>query len=229
MPNYTQLVASELPSGYTHGCKYTSITIDVPVYLKYLFQLTKQNDIVTIREALPTFSLHNALSEAQRLILHQYAGSSKEVVAAFVNATGISARELVPDDNVYPIRGQTVVVEGVSKRLTTAHFKTADLGPADPQIIYVIPRAASRNTVLGGTKQEGNWDSSANEETTKKIIENAKQFCPELLDEKGDFKVLDVKVGLRPGRKDGPRIEVESVGDFTVCHAYGNAGGGRYK
>jgi D-amino-acid oxidase len=228
MPDYTEIQSREIPFGYTHGCKYTSITVDVPVYLNYLYQRTKLNDVTIIQETLPTSSFHDALARAKEVVFQKFTGSNKENVAAYVNATGISAKRLVPDDGIFPIRGQTVVVEGVSKRLTTTHFETAGLGPTDPQITYIIPRAASQTTVLGGTKQVGNWDSLPNEETTRKIIENAKQFAPELLDDKGEFKVLEVKVGLRPGRKGGPRIEVERVGDYTVCHAYGNAGGGLF-
>jgi D-amino-acid oxidase len=41
---------------------------------------------------------------------------------------------------------------------------------------------------------------------------------------------VSVNVGFRPGRKSGPRIEIEEVGEGrqkkVVCHQYGHAGGG---
>lgn len=62
---------------------------------------------------------------------------------------------------------------------------------------------------------------------TKKILENTKEWAPELLTGRdGGFEVLSSQVGLRPGREGGARVEVERVEEFVVCHAYGHASGG---
>jgi D-amino-acid oxidase len=229
MKSFIELESEDIPFGFNYGCKYTSVAIDVPAYLDFLFNSCKKNGALILETTLPTStSFHGTLIKAKDIIKEKFAGTNRESVSAFVNATGISARVLVPDENVFSIRGQTVVVEGVSERITTAHFPTSNLGPNDPDITYVVPRAVSGQTILGGTKQEGNWESKPNSETTKKIIESARQYTPELLDENGEYKVLGVKVGLRPGRKGGARLEVERLGDILVCHAYGNAGGGKF-
>ncbi len=146
--------------------------------------------------------MRETLLQAADVIKDKFAGTTRETVSAFVNATGISAGTLVPDENVFPIRGQTVVVQGVANRITTAHFPTSELGPTDPQITYVIPRSVSGTTILGGTKQDGNWESTPNPETTEKIINTAKQYTPELLDENGEYKVLGVKVGSVLGERE---------------------------
>jgi D-amino-acid oxidase len=226
--DYTELSEEHLPSGYVYGCKYTSVSIDVPVYLEYLHSTCIAKGVKTIHASLPvTSSFEETLLAVKDFVKKHFSGTTRENVAAFVNATGISAKTLVPDEAVFPIRGQTVVVKGVSQRITTAHFPTDHLAPTDPSVMYIIPRGTSGTTVLGGTQQKGNWKSTDDSGTSQKILENAKQFAPELLNENGEFEVLHVKVGLRPGRAGGARLEVEQIGDILVCHAYGNAGGGK--
>jgi glycine/D-amino acid oxidase-like deaminating enzyme len=81
-------------------------------------------------------------------------------------------------------------------------------------------------TILGGTKDIGDWSAEPNPSTTEEILRRAKEWVPELLDASGNFQVLSVQVGLRPARKGGVRVEMERVDKFVVCHAYGHAGAG---
>ena len=67
----------------------------------------------------------------------------------WVNATGLGARALVSDNQVYPVRGQTVVVKGEASMIRTRDGKGG--------IKYVLPRKGAGTTVLGGTKEAGNW------------------------------------------------------------------------
>lgn len=62
---------------------------------------------------------------------------------------------------------------------------------------------------------------------TKNLLEAGKELAPELLNEKGEFKVVSVQVGLRPMRKGGPRVEMEVLPDgAAVVHEYGHGGAG---
>ena len=58
------------------------------------------------------------------------------------------------------------------------------------------------------------------------MIERAKKYLPELVDPKlGNDPEIDVfrhNVGLRPARKNGPRIEREG----SIIHNYGISGAG---
>ncbi len=63
-----------------------------------------------------------------------------------VNATGLGARYLVGDEDVFPTKGQTVLVKGESR-----FAKTTDKNH------YVIPRPGSGTTILGGTREDENW------------------------------------------------------------------------
>jgi len=136
---------------------------------------------------------------------------------AFVNATGLGARELVPDKRMYPTRGQTILVRGEAEKVSTLEGKGS--------IRYVIPRKGSGTSVLGGTKQAGNWDTEVNHNTTRQILEGCKPLAPELLKD-GAFEVVKVLVGLRPSREGGARVESEIFGEKHVVHSYGHAGAG---
>lgn len=70
-------------------------------------------------------------------------------IAAFVNATGLGARALVGDQDVFPTRGQTVLVRGEAAGVSTVEAKGG--------IKYVLPRAGAGLSVLGGTKEDGVW------------------------------------------------------------------------
>ena len=138
-------------------------------------------------------------------------------VHAFVNATGLGARKLVPDGTMFPTRGQTIVVKGEADKVSTFEGMNS--------IKYVIPRKGSGTSVLGGTKQVGNWDTEVNHETTKDILEGCRPLAPELLKD-GEFRVVKVLVGLRPSREGGARVESEVVGERKVVHSYGHSGAG---
>ena len=65
------------------------------------------------------------------------------------------------------------------------------------------------------------------EAVTKAILEGCKVLVPELLGENGEFEVLSVQCGLRPGREGGVRVAKETVeGRFKVVNSYGHAGAG---
>ena len=113
---------SELPDDMHAGVSYKAMTLDVPRYLKYLQQRAQSLGARIIRAPLPTGAgLPGALNAASILA----AGEGQGKVDAFVNATGLGARELIPEekDNLYPIRGQTVLVKGEAKRISTVWSK----------------------------------------------------------------------------------------------------------
>jgi D-amino-acid oxidase len=215
------------PKGTRIGFKYDSIMINAPHYITYLLEKAKDLGAVIVSGALPTSSdLGQALITATNIIAEE--AQKQRPIAAFVNATGLGAMKLVPDANMFPIRGQTITVAGHAEKITTINFAPDAEKPADDVITYILPRPGSTTTVIGGTKQKGNWSSEPDPETTKELLQRAKPYASELLDDKGEFNIISEQVGFRPGRRGGPRIELENVGKFIVCHAYGHAGAGEY-
>jgi len=129
-----------------------------------------------------------------------------------VNATGLAARTLCGDPDVLPARGQIVLV--ANPGVFTSVRDEGDPGT------YVHPR--SRDVVLGGTWQEGDWNTVPDPATRDAILERCLALVPEL----AGAPVLGEKVGLRPVRRGGPRVEAEKWPGGTVVHAYGHGGAG---
>jgi D-amino-acid oxidase len=127
-----------------------------------------------------------------------------------VNATGLGSRHVADDPTLLPVRGQVVYVEQVG----LDHWWLDESGP-----VYVVPR--SRDIVVGGTDDEGEWDRRPDPDVAKRILERAVELVPEL----AAARVVGHKVGLRPAR---PEVRVESVeqGDHRVVHCYGHGGAG---
>ena len=126
--------------------------------------------------------------------------------ALVVDATGLGARHFGVDPSVTPVRGQVVVLEQVGLERWTLD---AD-GPT-----YVVPR--SREIVVGGTAEEGEWSRTPDPSTAEAVLHRATALVPEL----EGARVLRHKVGLRPVR---PVVRLERVGD--VIHTYGHGGAG---
>jgi D-amino-acid oxidase len=129
-----------------------------------------------------------------------------------VNATGLAAREFAGDPAVFPARGQIVLVANPG-------LETSVRAEGDPGT-YVHPR--SRDVVLGGTFQEDDWNTTPDPATRDAILARCRALVPEL----ADAPVLGERVGLRPVRRGGPRIEAQRVAGGTIVHAYGHGGAG---
>ena len=123
-----------------------------------------------------------------------------------VNCSGLGARLLGTDRTVVPVRGQVVYVEQVGLE----RWWLDASGPT-----YVVPR--SRDIVVGGTDQEGEWSRTPSPETAVAILERAARLVPELR----GARVVRHKVGLRPVR---PAVRLDRIGDVIHCYGHGGAG-----
>jgi len=122
-----------------------------------------------------------------------------------VNATGLAAGALAADPAVYPARGQIVLVRnpGITESVRGGGF-------------YVHPR--SSDVVLGGTWDAGDEDLTPRPAVRERILAGTTALVPRL----AGAEVLGDRVGLRPCRRGGPRVER----DGRVVHAYGHGGAG---
>jgi D-amino-acid oxidase len=128
-----------------------------------------------------------------------------------INCAGIGARELVHDSELEPHRGQVAIVS----KLELAQAIVCD----DAPLMYAIPRA--HDCVFGGTNSISDNREPSSADTTAIVSE-----CSRVLGI-GPPPVIGVKVGLRPFRKSGVRLEPEKLGDGrTVIHNYGHGGAG---
>jgi D-amino-acid oxidase len=131
-----------------------------------------------------------------------------------VNCTGLRARQLVGDETLFPIRGQVVAVANPGIADAVADESDVD------RVSYVYPR--STEVILGGARQAGSEDTAADDDLTSRILADAAVLDPRI----AGAEVLDVRVGLRPGRPQ-VRVEAERLADGRpVIHNYGHSGAG---
>jgi D-amino-acid oxidase len=129
-----------------------------------------------------------------------------------INSAGIGARELVHDIDLEPHRGQVAIVRRI-KDLPCA--VVCD----DAPLMYAIPRRS--DCVFGGTNELSD-NLAADSATTARIVADCSRA---LKIEKPN--VLTERVGLRPFRKLGVRVERDRLSDGrTVIHNYGHGGSG---
>ena len=100
VPNFTILPKSELPSGYDSGTSFTSVCLNLSIYLPWLVSQCLDNGVVFKRGIL------THISEAAAL---HHSGQKADVV---INCTGLLASKLggVMDEDVVPARGVTILV-----------------------------------------------------------------------------------------------------------------------
>ena len=129
-----------------------------------------------------------------------------------INCAGIGARQLVHDVDLEPHRGQVVIVPRI-ERLSCA------IVCDDAPLMYAIRRR--NDCVFGGTNDLSS-DLAVDAATTDRIIAE----CSRVLNiDKPN--VLAERVGLRPFRKSGVRLEHRRLRDArTVIHNYGHGGSG---
>ncbi|XP_063231067.1 D-aspartate oxidase 1 isoform X2 [Bacillus rossius redtenbacheri] len=141
-----------------------------------------------------------------------------EGYSVVVNCPGLQAEELVADKNMFPIRGQVVMVQAPWQQEVLVQH-------SDESSYVVIPNQDS--VFLGGTSQKNNRDITVNPSDSRKILDECYKMIPRLK----TAKILKEWVGLRPGRIN-VRLELgdsmtNSNGYTTfVVHNYGHGGSG---
>jgi D-amino-acid oxidase len=129
-----------------------------------------------------------------------------------INCTGIGARELVHDADLEPHRGQVAIIPKID------NLECAIVCD-DAPLMYAIPR--TNDCVFGGTNEISD-DLRADPATTTAIVTE----CSRVLEIESP-PVLRERVGLRPFRKSGVRLEREKLRDGRiVIHNYGHGGSG---
>jgi D-amino-acid oxidase len=129
-----------------------------------------------------------------------------------INCAGIGARALTNDPDLESHRGQVAIIPKIGN---LDYAIVCD----DPPLMYAIPR--SNDCVFGGTN-ELSEDRHADPAATARIVAE----CSRVLNIDNP-KVLAERVGLRPFRKSGVRLERDKLRDGrTVIHNYGHGGAG---
>lgn len=195
VPQYVRLAAHERPAGFAEAFAFPSPVVDTRAYLPYLRGRFAAAGGTVVERRLQ--SLDEALARA-------------EVV---VNCSGLGARTLASDPEVFPIRGQLVHVDGpvIDDIVLDEH------GPEG--LTYVVPRGD--HCVLGGTSDPYDDDTAPRPADSAGIVERCARIDPRLR----EAPRLAEIVGLRPGRST-VRLEAEPRGEGLIVHDYGHGGAG---
>lgn len=170
--------------------------------------------------------------------------------SSVIVCTGLGSITLggVEDTTVFPTRGQVVKVRAPWIRNGwTRQVGSLDGGEGGERT-YVIPRPDGE-VILGGTREEGDWDPYPRVETGEDILRRTLEICPELQPASisapalsGDSSiggqvglkdlVVQHLVGFRPSRRDGvrlergPDLEAAEGKKVKVVYNYGHGGAG---
>jgi len=189
----------ELPAGYADGFVFTAPVIDTSIYLDYLMR---------------TFLAQGGQIEQRTITDLAEAFAQSEVV---VNCSGLGARQLVGDQDLYAARGQVV-------RIKHNGFRRVLLDEEGPnQLAYIVPR--THDIILGGTFEEYNESLVPDPEQTQAILRHCANLASEFASIAPD-DILDVYCGVRPVRST-VRVEAEQVAPGRLLvHNYGHGGAG---
>jgi D-amino-acid oxidase len=197
LPGLRRCEPAELPSGFAAGFEYTAPLVDMPTYLGYLAgRLRAAGGQLVVA---PVDRLDVAAHDA----------------AAVVNCTGIRARELSGDDEVYPVRGQVVVA--ANPGITDFFAEDSD---TSTELLYILPH--EDKVVLGGTAEPGRWSLTPDPATAAAIVARCAAVIPSI----ATAPVLEHRVGLRPGRSRVRLEEEPGYNGARMIHSYGHGGAG---
>lgn len=196
-PLYRDLSEKELklfPSHYKSGVFFSTIIADCRHYLQWLTKkFTDAGGKIEVRH----ISKISELPKAYDVI---------------VNCTGLGAKNLLSDNMLVPVRGQTIRV----KAPWIKHFYYGDEAYIVPGVDYVT---------LGGVKDYGSWKMEVNPYQKQFIFDK----CVELVPSLKNAEVLYDWVGLRPYRfsvrLDANIIQCDGK-HYLVVNNYGHGGHG---
>jgi D-amino-acid oxidase len=167
------------PPSYDDAWSFTAPVIDMPVYLRWL------GDRLALLGGTVTRLALAGLPQTDDVV---------------VNCAGLGSRRLAGDLEVHPVRGQVVLVDGIS----LDRWWLDSAGPT-----YVVPRADT--VVVGGTDQDGDWSRTPSSETAEDILRRASRLVPAL----ANARVVAHRVGLRPVRS---AVRHETEGRVVHCY-----------
>ena len=225
-----QLLRTNLVEQAVLMTSFTTVGIDTPVYLPYLLSrfLARGGNLI-----------RNSLQHISQVIEGALTPFKPD---ALVVCVGIGARFLggVEDKDVYPIRGQTVLIRAPWVKSGRTIYRKDDVtyiiprrsGDVSQTVVrapHVKPFSRSIQVILGGTREVDDWYPRSRPETRIEILKRAIALAPEIAPpgtKKPTYEdliplIIEDGCGLRPGRKGGIRLEREIVSGIPVIYNYG--------
>lgn len=200
--------------GLRDAYQHLAPMIDTDAYLRWLLGAVRDAGCGVVQRTVSG----NLLEQTTRL-------TQEYGAACVVNCAGLGARAL-GDESVFPLRGALVRIRNDGKTmppLSQAHCVAND---GSGQFLFVVPRGVDL-LVLGGLAEPDEWGLDIglhNYEPIREMLHRCIEFLPVLAEAQID-PAEPVRVGLRPFRVAGVRLEVDE-GDCRLVHNYGHGGSG---
>lgn len=204
-------------AGVVDAYSYLAPTIDTDRYLAWL-----TDAVVKAGASIVRHRVRGSLADQEDRLRARY---DAQVV---INCAGLGGGELGDDTTMDPHRGALlrVINDGSTMpQITAAHAVAHDAGTDDQDMIFIVPRGLDR-LLLGGLVEPGQYDTGLTWEgypPLREMLRRCTEFLPALHRARLD-PVDPLRVGLRPFRRDGVRLEAQS--GTHVLHNYGHGGAG---
>ena len=201
VPNFHFLSKDELvrfPSYIKSGYAYSTGVTEGTKYTKYFLEKLIQMHVKILQQQV------KCISE----LYQKY-----DVI---INCAGVGARDLVPDQQVFPIKGHVLRVKApwIKEFVVMTELDENDMAPC------VFP--SQECVVVGVIKRQNDTSKEPCIADRERMINKAKEFYPSL----EYASILEEKVGSRPARHE-IRMEMEMLKDENikakaVIHNYGH-------
>ncbi|KNG89495.1 D-amino acid oxidase [Aspergillus nomiae NRRL 13137] len=212
------LVDPKRPFGVACAYQHAAPMIDTDVAMAFLMSLVQSKGAV-----LETRQIKGDLRLHEQELLSEY---NADII---VNASGIGARELANDPQIFPVRGAVRKI----KRPEGYPVDHAFLLPAQinqdgsvSKTVFIVPRNDD-TLVIGSITQRNNWqlNLSLDSPEVKAMWERATEFLPVLKD--ADHEAQSLAQGLRPFSYLNVRVSADSrANTCRIVHNYGHGGSG---
>jgi D-amino-acid oxidase len=200
-------------SGVVDAYRYLTPMIDTDMYLGWLTSRLLTRGVPMVQRTVRADDLAAVAAEF-----------GADVV---VNCCGVAGPALTGGDETVPVRGAWFLVPNDGRDfpvIREAHCTSIERAENGGAFVFVVPRG--NNLILGGIAQPHETatvlDRSSPE--IRGIVDRCRDTLPALrgvrIGEDTEFRV-----GLRPFRADGVRVEVEAS-TVPVVHHYGHGGSG---
>lgn len=200
--NVQAQITDHSAKGAAFGVEFDTVTLNAPEYVKWLYAECVKRGVIFVTKAIEKF---DDIGTEFRII---------------INCTGLGAGRLCGISEVYPTRGQTILVKNSTNLINTYSRVGQDY------LSYLIPRPGSGGLIIGGCQEPNNWDYAVDEKLSNKMMMWALTLYPGVFPIDHKFEIIKHNVGLRPSRKGGPRVETEKCNNRDIIHAYGIGGWG---
>jgi D-amino-acid oxidase len=212
----TALPGVNAKSSFVDAYTYETPLVDTDIYMAWLL-----GEVLCHGGAIERRRVYGSLATAAPGLRDAYRAD------VIVNCTGLGACEL-SDDDVVPVRGAWLLVENDGRRfpkVTTAHCSSLVDSATGGNFLFIVPRGRDR-LILGGIAQPDRWSTELGLERAS-ISESIWRRCTQFMPCLGNANIsedTELRVGLRPFRRAGVRVECER--SDIVVHNYGHGGSG---